>query len=72
MNIVLVSDKRFKKKFEATIQNTPDVILLGSEVVVKNGFVTKISEDYNPHAIMIVRGVQLKDKTIGGLEEVQH
>ncbi|MEG0614206.1 MAG: hypothetical protein RR540_00505 [Oscillospiraceae bacterium] len=62
MNIVLVSSKKFRKDYEPILQKAENTILLGCEICIKNGFVNKIIEDYNPHTLIIANGVQIKDE----------
>lgn len=61
MNIVMFCGKKFKKQFEATVKQTPGIILLGTEQMIRNGFVNKVLEDYNPHGVLIANDVAVKD-----------
>lgn len=60
MNILLVANKRYKKTFEAVIQDSNNT-LLGCEYQIRNGFIRKVTDDYNPHIIVIHRNAPVKD-----------
>ncbi len=61
MNIVMFCGKKFKKQYEAAVKQTPGIILLGTELVVRNGFASKVLEDYNPHGVLVSADVSVKD-----------
>lgn len=61
MNMVLICNKKFRKQYEPIIRKTKGVILLGTETIIRNGFINKILEDYNPHSVMITHDVIIKD-----------
>lgn len=61
MNIVLLCDKKTRKKYENIIHGTPDFNLIGAETAVKSNIVSRITEDFNPHALLFVKGIPNKD-----------
>lgn len=59
MNYILFCDKRQKRELEAVIQNAPNVKLLGTEVVIRSDFLSKVFDEYNPHGVIISSGVRM-------------
>lgn len=59
MNFLLFCDKRQKRELETVIQRTENVKLLGTEVVVRDDFLGKVFDEYNPHGVIIFSGVRM-------------
>lgn len=63
MNIVIYSDKKVKRYFDANMDlKSHNVTVLGYETEIRSNFVKRITEYYNPHILVLFDGVkQYKD-----------
>lgn len=68
MNYVLVSSKKTASSYSGIISKTPNVNLLGVEHVIKNNFISKVTDTYNPHTVIITKDVPIK--TGGNIIEI--
>ncbi len=61
MNLVLLADKKIRKGFEAAVKDTPNITLLGVEMVIRGNTMSRIADHHNPHTLVIYKGVPEKD-----------
>jgi hypothetical protein len=59
MNFVLLCGRKSRRDFEIAIRKTENVTLLGTECSIDRNFLEKILENYNPHGVVIERGVKI-------------
>ena len=55
MNIVIAADKKYTKIFKDSLTQHN---ILGFENELKNNFVSRIADHYNPHVLIVVNGVR--------------
>ena len=60
MNIVIATEKKNIRVFDECMKNAKHN-LLGYETELKSNFVKRIAEYYNPHILVVVRGVKSKN-----------
>ena len=60
MNIVIATEKKNIRIFDECVKNAKHN-LLGYETELKSNFVKRIAEYYNPHILVVVRGVKSKN-----------
>lgn len=59
MNIVIYSNKKIKKYFDANMDlKQYNITVLGYETEMRTNFVKRITEDYNPHTLVVFDGVK--------------
>ena len=61
MNIVIATEKKNIRVFDECMKNAHNHNLLGYETELKSNFVKRIAEYYNPHILVVVRGVKSKN-----------
>ena len=61
MNIVIATEKKNIRVFNECMKNAHNHNLLGYETELKSNFVKRIAEYYNPHILVVVRGVKSKN-----------
>lgn len=63
MNLLLVCNRTVRKPFEDMLKAVNDCTILGTETAIRHNFSDIICNKYNPHIVMIVRGVVISQKT---------
>ena len=62
MNLLLVCNRTVRKPFEDMLKTVNDCTLLGTETAIRHNFSDIICNKYNPHIVMLVRGVVVSQK----------
>lgn len=62
MNLLLVCNRTVRKPFEDMLKTVNDCTLLGTETAIRHNFSDIICNKYNPHIVMLVRGVIVSQK----------
>ena len=60
MNIVIATEKKNIRIFDECMKNASHN-LLGYETALSSNFIKRIAEYYNPHILVVVRGVKSKN-----------
>ena len=60
MNIVIATEKKNIRIFDECMKNA-NHNLLGYETALSSNFIKRIAEYYNPHILVVVRGVKSKN-----------
>ena len=61
MNVVLLSDKKHRKSFEAAVKKDPNINLVGVEMVLRGNTMSRIADHHNPHVLVVYKGVPEKE-----------